>query len=124
MFTTTFVRSLLETRKSFFPQELVGVWRAIHRAQSWHRLEVLNGGLLLVQLASGVSVTGKIECHSDSKCSITLDMVGQALRLEGSWCLWHGTLDFHILGEYLIFMPQAPAVQVLQLPQSQSLQSA
>jgi hypothetical protein len=124
MFATTFVRSLLETRKRLFPQELVGVWRAVHRAQDWHRFEVLNGGLLLIQLASGISVTGKIECHSDSKCCLTLDMAGQPLRLEGSWCLWHGTLDFHILGEYLIFMPQPPAVQVLTLPHRQTLQMA
>jgi hypothetical protein len=78
----------------------------------------------LVQLASGVSVTGKIECHSDSKCSLTLDMAGQTLTLEGSWCLWHGTLDFYILGEYLIFMPQSSAAQVLKLPQSHRLQTA
>jgi hypothetical protein len=108
MLSTTLAWSVPETTTPFFPNELVGRWRSIHRAQAWHRLEVLNGGLLLVQLASGLSVTGSIECHSSSRCSLTLDMPQQPLHLEGNWCLWHGTLDFCFLGEYLIFMPQSP----------------
>jgi hypothetical protein len=96
-----------------FPQAILGVWRAVHRNQGWHRLEVLHGGLVLLQMASGISVTGKLECQTDNKCSLRLDL-SQTLTLEGTWCLWHETLDFNFLGEYLIFMPM---ISNLQLPQ-------
>jgi hypothetical protein len=122
MHTDTLVRSYPETTTPHLPTELLGGWRAVHRAQSWHRLEVLHGGLVLLQLASGVSVTGKLECFTNNKCSLRLDM-GQPVTLQGTWCLWHDTLDFYFLGEYLIFMPMSPNVQPLQLPWQKHLSS-
>jgi hypothetical protein len=115
MHTDTLVRSLPKTSKSRFPTELLGVWRSVQRTQNWHRLEVLHGGLVLLHLASGISVTGKLECHSDHQCSLKLDLA-KTLTLEGTWCLWHDTLDFNFLGEYLIFMPMGSNLQLLQLP--------
>lgn len=88
------------------PEEIVGTWYPIHLRQAWHRLEILHGGLVLLKLDSGVTVSGTIECLEPDKCVFWLFMnqaTNQPIRISGSWCLWHGVLDFHFLGEYLLF---------------------
>ena len=85
-------------------QTLLGAWQAIDRRQAWHRLEILHGGLVLVKLKSGVTVSGNIE-FMDEKCTVWLFLHNhhEPVQIAGSWCLWRGALDFCFLGEYLLF---------------------
>ena len=89
-----------------FPKTPEGTWYPIRRPQAWHRLELLHGGLVLLKLESGVTVSGTVEWLESDKCVFCLFMNPnghQPVRIGGSWCLWHGVLDFHFLGEYLLF---------------------
>jgi hypothetical protein len=85
-------------------QTLLGVWYAVGHQQVWHRFELLHGGLVLLQLKSGVTVSGKIE-FMDEKCTVLLFLHNdhEPVQITGSWCLWRGALDFYFLGEYLLF---------------------
>jgi hypothetical protein len=87
-----------------FPNTLLGVWYAVNRQQIWHRFEILHGGLVLVELKSGVTVSGKIEFLND-QCTVWLFLhnTNEPIQITGTWCLWRGTLDFYFLGEYLLF---------------------
>ncbi len=83
---------------------LLGVWQAVNRQQAWHRFEILHGGLVLLKLKSGVTVSGKIE-FMDEQCTVSLFLHSnhEPVQISGSWCLWRGALDFCFLGEYLLF---------------------
>ncbi len=86
--------------------QLIGVWYAIDRRQDWHRLEVLQSGLMLIQLKSGQTITGRFFGQENNRCSLDLflqESNREALTIHGSWCLWHEILDFYFFGEYLIF---------------------
>jgi hypothetical protein len=89
---------------ALFSNVLLGVWYAVNRQQAWHRFEILHGGLVLLKLKSGVTVSGKIEFKQDT-CTISLFLHNdhEPVRITGSWCLWRGALDFYFLGEYLLF---------------------
>ena len=87
-----------------FPNTLLGVWYAVSRQQIWHRFEILHGGLVLVELQSGVTVSGNIEFMA-GKCTVSLlfQRHHEPVQISGSWCLWGGALEFCFLGEYLLF---------------------
>lgn len=89
---------------ALFSNSLLGVWQAVSRQQAWHRIEILHGGLVLLKLKSGVTVSGKIN-FLDEKCTVSLFLHNdhEPVQITGSWCLWRGTLDFCFLGEYLLF---------------------
>jgi hypothetical protein len=93
--------------------EALGVWNTINRKQAWQKIEICKTGLVRVFLETQQSVEGTIQFIEKEKCVILLNINShKPMQLIGSWCLWHGVLDFCFLGEYMAFTQRSQMVQL------------
>jgi hypothetical protein len=114
--TPTTAYCTIEQPKSALYEETVGIWNTISRQQEWQKIEIHKTGLIRVLLETQQWVEGTIKFIEQEKCVILLDVNShKPMQLVGSWCLWHGVLDFCFLGEYMAFTQQSQMVQLSAL---------